>query len=81
MAATFAGRMAERWGEALATPHEGITHVFPTAERVAQLQPEELRPLGVQVKRAAALIEIARALGKDGCSSTTCWISNRASRR
>lgn len=64
MAATFAGRMAERWGETLATPHEGITHVFPTAERVAQLQPEELRPLGVQVKRAAALIEIARALGE-----------------
>ena len=28
MAATFAGRMAERWGEALAAPHEGITHVF-----------------------------------------------------
>ncbi|XP_039291974.1 DNA-3-methyladenine glycosylase 2-like [Nilaparvata lugens] len=28
MAATFAGRMAERWGEPLAAPHEGITHVF-----------------------------------------------------
>ena len=51
MAATFAGRMAERWGEALAAPHEGITHVFPAAERVAQLQPEALRPLGVQLKR------------------------------
>ncbi|RTF36498.1 adenosine deaminase, partial [Serratia marcescens] len=29
-----------------------------------QLQPEALRPLGVQLKRAAALIEIARALGE-----------------
>ena len=64
MAATFAGRMAERWGEPLAAPHEGITHVFPSAERVAQLQPEALRLLGVQLKRAAALIEIARALGE-----------------
>ncbi|CAI0713181.1 DNA-3-methyladenine glycosylase 2 [Serratia ficaria] len=64
MAATFAGRMAERWGTPLEQPQDGITHVFPSAERVAQLQPEALRPLGVQLKRAAALIEIARAHGE-----------------
>jgi AraC family transcriptional regulator of adaptative response / DNA-3-methyladenine glycosylase II len=62
MAATFAGRMAERWGTALEQPYDGITHVFPSAERVAQLQPEDLRPLGVQLKRAAALIAIAQAV-------------------
>lgn len=62
MAATFAGCMAERWGTPLEQPYAGITHVFPNAEQVARLQPEELRPLGVQLKRAAALIAIARAV-------------------
>ncbi|CAI1528205.1 DNA-3-methyladenine glycosylase 2 [Serratia fonticola] len=59
MAATFAGRMAQRWGTVLEQPYGDITHVFPQAARIAQLQPEDLRPLGVQLKRAAALIEIA----------------------
>ncbi|MFI8416549.1 DNA-3-methyladenine glycosylase 2 [Serratia sp. NPDC078593] len=62
MAATFAGRMAERWGTPLEQPHAGITHVFPSAQQVALLQPEDLRALGVQLKRAAALIALARAL-------------------
>lgn len=62
MAATFAGRMAERWGTPLEQPHAGITHVFPSAQRVALLQPEDLRSLGVQLKRAAALIALARSL-------------------
>lgn len=60
MAASFAGRMAERWGTPLEQPYAGITHLFPTAQQVAQLQPQDLRPLGVQLKRAAALIAIAR---------------------
>ncbi|AHG18991.2 Ada [Chania multitudinisentens RB-25] len=62
MAAIFAGRMAERWGTALEHPNGCVTQVFPGAARVAQLQPEDLRPLGVQLKRAAALIALARAV-------------------
>lgn len=62
MAATFAGRMAQRWGTPLAAPYGDITHVFPEAARIAPLQPEDLRPLGIQLKRAAALIGIARAV-------------------
>ncbi|QNK33712.1 DNA-3-methyladenine glycosylase 2 [Serratia sp. JUb9] len=62
MAAVFAGRMAERWGTPLAQPHAGITHMFPLAGQIAALQPEMLRPLGIQLKRAAALIALARAL-------------------
>lgn len=62
MAATFAGRMVERWGTALEQPYGPLTHVFPDAAQVAQLQPEALRSLGIQLKRAAALIEIARAV-------------------
>ncbi|MDU3890645.1 MAG: DNA-3-methyladenine glycosylase 2, partial [Serratia liquefaciens] len=62
MAAIFAGRMAELWGTPLEQPYGGITHVFPTAEQIARLQPEALRPLGVQLKRAAALIGIAQAV-------------------
>lgn len=62
MAAIFAGRIAQNWGTPLAQPNGSITHVFPEAAKVAQLQPEELRPLGIQLKRAAALIEMARVV-------------------
>ncbi|KEY60315.1 DNA-3-methyladenine glycosylase 2 [Serratia sp. DD3] len=64
MAATFASRMAKQWGEPLPQPYGEITHLFPDAIRIAQLQPEELRPLGVQLKRAAALIGVARAVSE-----------------
>ncbi|WON75818.1 DNA-3-methyladenine glycosylase 2 [Serratia sp. UGAL515B_01] len=62
MAATFAARMTERWGTTLEQPYGHVTHLFPDAACVAQLQPEELRLAGVQLKRAAALIGIARAM-------------------
>jgi AraC family transcriptional regulator of adaptative response / DNA-3-methyladenine glycosylase II len=64
MAAVFAGRIADHWGSALEQPHGAVTHLFPDAARVAQLQPEELRPLGVQLKRAAALIALASAVSE-----------------
>lgn len=62
MAATFASRMTERWGVALEQPYGNVTHLFPDAACVAQLQPEELRLSGIQLKRAAALIAVARAV-------------------
>lgn len=62
MAAVLAGRVAAHCGGALAQPYQGVSHVFPGAQRVAQLQPEELRPLGIPLKRAAALIGMANAV-------------------
>lgn len=62
MATVFTRRIVERWGTPLELPYAGITHVFPSAIKIAQLQPDALRPLGIQFKRAEALIEVAQAV-------------------
>lgn len=58
MAAKLAGRLVERFGE----PVDGQVQwlLFPTARRLAGLQPEALKPLGMPLKRAEAIINLAR---------------------
>lgn len=75
MAATFCARLAALCGERIATPFAGLTHLFPTPQRVAALSVEELRAIGIQVKRAACLIGVAQAvengmLALDGVTDT-----------
>jgi len=65
MAATFCARLAAKWGEPIDTPFAELTRLFPTPARIAALQVDELRALGVQAKRAACLINVARAV-RDG---------------
>ena len=65
MAATFCARLAERWGEPIYTPFAELTRLFPTPARIATLNVDELRAIGVQAKRAACLINVARAV-RDG---------------
>lgn len=62
MAAVFASRITLNWGEPLVEPYAGITHLFPTPARLAALSPEALRPLGIQLKRAACIIALAQAV-------------------
>lgn len=57
---TLAGRLAEKWGEALPTPWEEVSRVFPTAKAVAGLEVEELRGIGLTMKRAETLAGFAR---------------------
>jgi len=58
-ARTAAGRLAEQYGEPLAEPQGGLTHVFPTADRLAELDPEDLP---MPRSRGRALIALCRAL-------------------
>ncbi len=61
---TLAGRLVEHFGEALATPYPGVTHLFPTAAHVAALAPERLAQLGIVRQRAAAILALARAVAE-----------------
>lgn len=58
MAAKLAGRLVEGFGE----PVDGQAQwlLFPSARRLAGLQPEALKPLGMPLKRAEAIINMAR---------------------
>ncbi len=58
MAAKLAGKVAQSFGE----PLEGLPQwrLFPDAGRLAALAPEQLRPLGMPLKRAESIINLAR---------------------
>jgi AraC family transcriptional regulator of adaptative response / DNA-3-methyladenine glycosylase II len=58
-AATLAARLVGRYGEPLGRPVGGVTHVFPSADALAAVDPEELpMPAG----RRRALLALAEAL-------------------
>jgi len=58
-ARTLAARLVARCGAPLATPHEGLTHLFPTAAAVANA---DLDGLGLTNARTAALRGFAAAV-------------------
>ncbi|HEY1329130.1 MAG TPA: AlkA N-terminal domain-containing protein [Casimicrobiaceae bacterium] len=60
-ARTLLGRIAARFGEPVAAP-DGLTHVFPTASRIAEIEGAELASLGVLPARARTLVALARAV-------------------
>jgi AraC family transcriptional regulator of adaptative response / DNA-3-methyladenine glycosylase II len=61
-ATTLAGRLVERFGDALKTPHAGLTHVFPAPARLASATVDQVAKLGMPGARAEALIGLARAV-------------------
>ena len=58
-ARTTAGRLTEQYGEPLARPHDGLTHLFPTAAALAAADPETLP---MPRSRGRALVALCRAL-------------------
>jgi len=58
-ATTLAGRLARTIGEPLARPSRGLSHLFPTAERLAAA---DLSTLGLTRARAATLVNLSRAV-------------------
>jgi AraC family transcriptional regulator of adaptative response / DNA-3-methyladenine glycosylase II len=67
-AQTLARRLAQTFGEALATPFAELTHLFPSAAAIAELasspQPiaDQLGPLGITGARARCIGTLAQAL-------------------
>ena len=54
-----AGLLAERYGEPLAEPARGLTRLFPSAARLAEADPADLR---LPRTRANAVVHLARAV-------------------
>ncbi|GAB4408687.1 MAG: hypothetical protein OHK0021_19080 [Bryobacter sp.] len=65
---TLAGRLAERWGEAIQTPWPEVRTAFPQASTIAGCRAEELKEIGLTTKRAECLLGFAKwyAEGKQG---------------
>ena len=61
-AATAAARFAAAFGEAIATPHEPLTTLFPAPAAIASLEYDAIARLGVIATRARAIIALAQAL-------------------
>lgn len=58
-ATTLAGRFARAFGEPVATPFDALTHLTPTAARVASASADEIATLGVVGARARSIVALA----------------------
>jgi AraC family transcriptional regulator of adaptative response / DNA-3-methyladenine glycosylase II len=63
-ATTLAGRFAGTLGEPIATPYPELTHLGPSAARVAGIEPEALSALGVTGARAQSIVAVAAEIAR-----------------
>jgi AraC family transcriptional regulator of adaptative response / DNA-3-methyladenine glycosylase II len=61
-ATTLAGRLVEAFGAPAETPHEGLTHLSPTPQRIAAASVDEIAGLGIIQARARGIIALAQAV-------------------
>ena len=61
-ASTLAGHFAAAFGDPLETPFVALTHLAPTARRVAGEEPAALIALGILPTRAHSILALARAV-------------------
>ncbi len=61
-ARTLAGRVAARFGTPISTSVPSLSHLFPTASRIAKVKVDDICKLGITGKRAETLIAMARAM-------------------
>jgi AraC family transcriptional regulator of adaptative response / DNA-3-methyladenine glycosylase II len=61
-ATTLSGRVAEKFGEPISTPHPELRRLAPTAQRIAVLRERDLASLGVLAARARSIISLAKAM-------------------
>jgi AraC family transcriptional regulator of adaptative response / DNA-3-methyladenine glycosylase II len=60
-ATMLSGRLVERFGAVLAGGRPGIDHLFPTAERLAEVSLPEMRAVGLPEARARTILGLAEA--------------------
>jgi AraC family transcriptional regulator, regulatory protein of adaptative response / DNA-3-methyladenine glycosylase II len=65
---TIGGRLVERLGETLSTPHPELCRLFPEAAAVASAGPRKLGALGVPASRLATLRGLAAAIARGDLS-------------
>ncbi len=61
-ATTIAGRLVARFGDPIDTPWPELTHTFPSAETLSQVDADEISILGMPRKRGATIVALATAV-------------------
>ncbi len=61
-AGTLSGRFAAALGEPIETPFDSLTHLTPTAERVASAKPEDIVSLGILASRGKTILALGEAV-------------------
>lgn len=61
-ATTLAGRFVEAFGEKLDTPHEGLSRLSPTPQRIGAASADAMAALGIIQTRARSIIALAREI-------------------
>jgi AraC family transcriptional regulator of adaptative response / DNA-3-methyladenine glycosylase II len=61
-ATTVAARLVNAFGEPMNTPHEGLTHLTPSAGRIAGATLEDVASLGIVRTRAKCITALAKAV-------------------
>jgi AraC family transcriptional regulator of adaptative response / DNA-3-methyladenine glycosylase II len=59
-ATTLAARLVAGFGESVEMPHEGLTHLSPTPQRIAAATVDEIAGLGIVQTRARGIIALAK---------------------
>jgi len=65
-ASTLAGRFAAAFGETIECSDPSLTIVFPRAERIAEVTPDEVARLGMPAARARTVVALAAAVAEGG---------------
>jgi AraC family transcriptional regulator of adaptative response / DNA-3-methyladenine glycosylase II len=65
-ATTLAGRLANRFGQAISTPYGALTTAFPSAESLAAASVADLQALGLMARRADTVKRFATAVADGG---------------
>jgi len=63
-ASTLAGRLTERFGEPIETPHPCLNRVVPTAEALAEASAAWLAKIGLPQARASSIRALAQAVAR-----------------
>jgi AraC family transcriptional regulator of adaptative response / DNA-3-methyladenine glycosylase II len=61
-ASTLAGRLTSQFGQAIATPFPGLTHLAPTAPAIAAATIDELTQIGITRSRARSILALSQAV-------------------
>ena len=69
-AATIAGRFAVAFGTPVETGYDGLTHVFPTPERVLEENEDSIAAKGIIGSRARSILALANAVTTGAVSLT-----------
>jgi AraC family transcriptional regulator of adaptative response / DNA-3-methyladenine glycosylase II len=63
-ARTLAGRLVERFGSRIDVPIASLSHIFPTASRIARATADEIGRLGITGRRVETIIALARSINR-----------------